>query len=407
MAKWQSLWVNANLATMSGKGAYGTLQDSAIAVEDGKIAWLGSMSDLPGSSPELANTVHDCAGQWITPGLIDCHTHLLFGGNRVKEFELRLEGASYEEISKAGGGIRSTVAATRAESEDELFESGCERLDRLMSEGVTTVEIKSGYGLDTVSELKMLRVARRLGEELPVRIKTTFLGAHALPAEYADDSAGYIDLVCTEMMPAAAREGLADAVDVFCEGIGFNIDETRQVFEAAASLNLPIKGHTEQLSNLGGTKLVCEYGALSADHLEYLDEVGVEAMADSGTVAVLLPGAFYFLRETQLPPIAALREHNVPIAIATDLNPGSSPAQSVLIMLNMAATLFQMTPEEALSGVTAHASRALGIQEETGTLEAGKSADFVLWDISEPAELTYWIGNTKPVQTVFGGTVRA
>lgn len=408
MAHWQSLWINVNIAAMTGGGvAYGAQPAAALAVEDGKIAWLGPQADLPGHADNLAETVHDCAGRWMTPGLIDCHTHLVFGGNRVKEFELRLKGASYEEISKAGGGIRSTVAATRAETESVLFERAEFRLQRLMSEGVTTVEIKSGYGLDTETELKMLRVARKLGKELPVRVKTTFLGAHALPAEYAGDSAGYIDLVCREMIPAVAAEGLADAVDVFCEGIGFNIDETRRVFEAAVAHNLPVKAHAEQLSNLGGTKLACEYGALSADHLEYLDEAGVEAMAASGTVAVLLPGAFYFLREAQQPPMTALRGNQVPIAIATDLNPGSSPAQSILTMMNMAATLFQITPEEALAGVSSHAARALGIQAETGTLEIGKTADFALWDITEPAELTYWIGNMQPVQTIFDGAIRS
>lgn len=408
MAHWQSLWINVNIAAMTGGGvAYGAQPAAALAVEDGKIAWLGPLADLPGHADNLAETVHDCAGRWMTPGLIDCHTHLVFGGNRVKEFELRLKGASYEEISKAGGGIRSTVAATRAETESVLFERAEFRLQRLMSEGVTTVEIKSGYGLDTETELKMLRVARKLGKELPVRVKTTFLGAHALPAEYAGDSAGYIDLVCREMIPAVAAEGLADAVDVFCEGIGFNIDETRRVFEAAVAHNLPVKAHAEQLSNLGGTKLACEYGALSADHLEYLDEAGVEAMAASGTVAVLLPGAFYFLREAQQPPMTALRGNQVPIAIATDLNPGSSPAQSILTMMNMAATLFQITPEEALAGVSSHAARALGIQAETGTLEIGKTADFALWDITEPAELTYWIGNMQPVQTIFDGAIRS
>ena len=408
MAHWQSIWINVNIAAMTGGGqSYGAQKAAAVAVDDGKIAWLGPMADLPGRPDDLAKTVQDCAGHWMTPGLIDCHTHLVFGGNRVKEFELRLKGASYEEISKAGGGIRSTVTATREETERMLFERAERRLRRLMSEGVTTVEIKSGYGLDTETEMKMLRVARKLGRELPIRVKTTFLGAHALPVEYADNSAGYIDLVCREMIPAVAAEGLADAVDVFCEGIGFTIDETRRVFDAAATHNLPVKAHAEQLSNLGGTRLACEYGALSADHLEYLDKAGVEAMAETGTIAVLLPGAFYFLRETQLPPVAALRSNNVPIAIATDLNPGSSPAQSILTMMNMAATLFEITPEEALAGASVHAARALGIQAETGTLEIGKSADFALWDIAEPAELTYWIGNMGPVQTIFGGAIRS
>ncbi len=408
MADWQSLWINANIATMGVNGRpYGLIDDAAIGVSKGKISWLGKMSDLPAPPLELANNLVDCKRGWITPGLVDCHTHLVFGGNRVREFELRLEGASYEEIARQGGGILSTVNATRQASEEELYHSGRVRLERLMNEGITTVEIKSGYGLNTETEIKMLRVALRLGKELPLRVKTTFLGAHALPVEFNDNSSGYINLVCDEMMPAVAEDNLADAVDVFCEGIGFDINETRKVFEKATDLNLPIKIHAEQLSNLGGTALACEYGALSADHLEYLDEAGINAMAESGTVAVLLPGAYYFLRETQLPPILGFRDKKVPIAIATDLNPGSSPAQSLLMMLNMATTLFQMTPEEALAGVTTNAARALGLQEETGHLAIGMAADFVLWDITEPAELSYWIGNTKPKVTVFAGSVRS
>ena len=408
MADWESLWINANIATMGVNGSpYGLIDDAAIGVSKGKISWLGKMSNLPAPPVELADNLVDCERGWITPGLVDCHTHLVFGGNRVREFELRLEGASYEEIARQGGGILSTVTATRQASEEELYHSGRVRLERLMNEGITTVEIKSGYGLNTETEIKMLRVALRLGKELPLRVKTTFLGAHALPVEFDDNSSGYINLVCDEMMPAVAEDDLADAVDIFCEGIGFDINETRKVFEKATDLNLPIKIHAEQLSNLGGTALACEYGALSADHLEYLDEAGIDAMAESGTVAVLLPGAYYFLRETQLPPILGFRDKKVPIAIATDLNPGSSPAQSLLMMLNMATTLFQMTPEEALAGVTTNAARALGLQEETGHLAIGMAADFVLWDITEPAELSYWIGNTKPKVTVFAGSVRS
>ena len=408
MADWQSLWTNANVATMGVNGKpYGLIKDAAIGISNKKVSWLGPMLDLPASPSVLADNVIDCDGGWITPGLIDCHTHLVFGGNRVREFELRLEGASYEEISRQGGGIRSTVTATREASEELLYHNGLERLNRLMMEGVTTVEIKSGYGLNTETEIKMLRIALRLGKELPLRVKTTFLGAHALPVEFNDNSSGYINLVCDEMMPAVAKDDLADAVDIFCEGIGFDINETRKVFEKATDLNLPIKIHAEQLSNLGGTALACEYGALSADHLEYLDEAGIDAMAESGTVAVLLPGAYYFLRETQLPPILGFRDKKVPIAIATDLNPGSSPAQSLLKMHNMATTLFQLPPEEALAGVTTNAARALGLQEETGHLAIGMAADFVLWDITEPAELSYWIGNTKPKVTVFAGSVRS
>jgi imidazolonepropionase len=403
----QSLWINANLATMDAEGApYGTVANGAIGVSEGKIVWLGTMAELPGNPIDISENIVDCDGAWITPGLIDCHTHLVFGGNRISEYEKRLEGASYEDIARQGGGIRSTVDATRAASEEELFNSATGRIEKLISEGVTTVEIKSGYGLDIETETKMLRVARRLGEELPVRIVTSFLGAHALPAEFSNDSAGYIDLVCDQMMPVVADEKMTDAVDIFCETIGFNLDETRRVFERAKDLNLKIKIHAEQLSNLGGTELACEFGAISADHLEYLDDAGVDAMAHSGTVAVLLPGAFYFLRETKLPPIDRFRKKKVPIAIATDLNPGSSPAPSLLMMLNMATTLFQLTPEEALAGVTSNAARALGLQDDTGILAVGKAADFVVWDIEEPAELSYWIGNTKPRSTIFTGVQR-
>ena len=402
-----SLWTNANLATMDGFGQpYGIIPNGAICVTEGKISWLGAMADLPDIPADLSENVIDCAGAIITPGLIDCHTHLIFGGNRIGEFEKRLEGSSYEEIAREGGGIRATVAATRAASEEDLFESATLRLQKLIDEGVTTIEIKSGYGLDVKTEMKMLRVARRIGKEYSISVQTTFLGAHTLPAEYSENSGGYIDLVCKEMLPAIAENSLADAVDVFCEGIAFNIEETRRVFEAATELDLPIKIHAEQLSNLGGTELACEFGALSADHLEYLDEGGVKSMADSGTVAVLLPGAFYFLRETKLPPIESLRIQNVPIAIATDLNPGSSPASSLLMMLNMATTLFHLTPEEALAGVTLNASRALGLQDQKGKLAVGFDADFVIWDIKEPAELSYWIGNTKPTSIVLAGVLQ-
>ena len=399
-----SLWTNANLATMDGYGKpYGIISNGAIGVTDGKISWLGAMADLRGVPADLCKNVIDCEGSLITPGLIDCHTHLIFGGNRIGEFEKRLGGSSYEEIARKGGGIRATVAATRAASEEDLLESASLRLQKLMDEGVTTIEVKSGYGLDIKTEMKMLRVARRLGEKYSIKVQTTFLGAHTLPSEYSENSRGYIDLVCKEMLPTIVENDLADAVDVFCEGIAFNTEETRRVFEAATELGLPVKIHAEQLSNLGGTKLACEFGALSADHLEYLDEDGVKSMADSGTVAVLLPGAFYFLRETKLPPIDNFRSQNVPIAIATDLNPGSSPASSLLMMLNMATTLFQLTPEETLAGVTLNASRALGLQHQKGKIAVGFDADFVIWDIKEPAELSYWIGNTKPTSIVLAG----
>jgi imidazolonepropionase len=401
--RWDGLWVNARLATMvSGGVAYGAIHDGAIGVADGRIAWVGPRADLP---HETAHTVHDAGGRWITPGLVDCHTHIVHGGERSREFELRLEGASYAEISQAGGGIVSTVAQTRAASEDALFESAARRIADLRAEGVTTLEIKSGYGLDRDTEIKMLRVARRLGEALPITVQTSFLGAHALPAEYDGRSGDYIDFVCNEIMPAVHGEGLADAVDGFCETIGFTLAETEQVFEAAGALGLPVKLHAEQLSDMGGAQLAAAHGALSADHLEFLSHDGVRAMADAGTVAVLLPGAFYFLRETQLPPMDRFREHGVPMAISTDANPGSSPVGSILLMVNMACTLFRMTPEEALAGVTRNGARALGLGDSRGTLEMGKVADFVLWDIEQPAELAYRIGANPCYRVVQAGAV--
>ncbi len=400
--RWDGLWVNnARLATMvSGGAAYGAISDGAIAVADGRIAWVGPSADLP---YETADTVHDAGGRWITPGLVDCHTYIVHGGERSREFELRLEGASYAAISRAGGGIVSTVAQTRAASEDELFTSAARRIADLQAEGVTTLEIKSGYGLDLDTEIKMLRVARRLGEVLPITVRTSFLGAHALPTEYDGRAGDYIDFVGREVMPAVHGEGLADAVDGFCETIGFTLAETKKVFEAAGDLGLPVKLHAEQLSDMGGAQLAAAHGALSADHLEFLFPGGVRAMAEAGTVAVLLPGAFYFLRETQLPPMDAFRDHGVPMAISTDANPGSSPVSSLLLMVNMACTLFRMTPEEALAGVTRNAARALGLADSHGTLEAGKVADFVLWDIEQPAELAYRIGANPCYRVVKDG----
>ena len=390
---WDALWFDARIATMAVGGAsYGAIEDAAIAVVDDRIAWLGPVAELPSEPADCAAETHDVGGRWITPGLIDCHSHIVYGGGRAAEFELRLEGASYEEISRAGGGIRSTVAATRAASEEDLFASAALRLADLTAEGVTTVEIKSGYGLDVETEIKMLRVARRLGEALPLTVKTSFLGAHAVPPEYEGRPGDYIDFVCLEALPAAHAEGLVDAVDGFCETIGFTTKQTERLFVAARALDLPVKLHAEQLSDQGGAKLAARFGALSADHLEFLSDDGVEAMAAAGTVAVLLPGAFYFLRETKLPPIDAFRAAGVPIAIATDSNPGSSPVSSLLLMLNMACTLFRMTPEEALAGVTRNAAQALGMAESRGTLEAGKAADFAIWDIERPAELAYRIG---------------
>jgi imidazolonepropionase len=384
------LWTNGRLATLrEGAGAYGALEPAALAARDGRIAWIGPLAGAPNF--EAAETT-DLGGRWVTPGLIDCHTHLVYAGDRAGEFEQRLMGASYREIAEAGGGIVSTVRATREASEDELVGQSRRRLDALLAEGVTTVEIKSGYGLDAENEAKMLRAARRLGAEAPVRVVTTFLGAHALPPEAGDDKEGYIDEVCLSQLPAVHGEGLADAVDGFCETIAFAPHQIRRVFEAAQALGLPVKLHAEQLSNQGGAALAAEFGAVSADHLEYLDEAGVAAMAAAGTAAVLLPGAFYFLRDTQVPPIELLRRHGVPMAVASDCNPGSSPLTSLLLAMNMAATLFRLTPEEALAGVTRNAARALGLGVETGTLEAGKWCDFAVWDIERPAELTYRMG---------------
>ena len=390
---WDGIWVNAHLATMAGNGTpYGAIADAALAVRGGDITWAGPMADLPGLPDKLAHAVHDVAGRWITPGLIDCHTHIVHGGNRAHEFEMRLEGASYEDIARAGGGIRSTVSATRAAAEEDLLDLAAPRVRALMAEGVTTIEIKSGYGLDAQNEAKMLRVARRLDADLGIDVATSFLGAHALPEEFEGRPDDYIDAVCDEMLPLVARAGLADAVDAFCETIGFTNEQTRRVFEAARGHGLPVKLHAEQLSDQKGAILAAEFGALSADHPEYVAADGVAAMAKAGTVAVLLPGAFYFLRETKAPPVEALRDHGVPMALATDSNPGSSPATSLLLMLNMACTFFRLTPEEALAGVTRNAARALGLGGRTGTLEAGKAADFVLWDIETPAELSYRIG---------------
>jgi imidazolonepropionase len=382
------VWIKARLVTMTGTGL-GLFEDGVVASLDGRILYAGSAAAAPAF--DAAETIA-CDGRWITPGLIDCHTHLIHGGNRAHEFELRLAGASYEEIARAGGGIVSTMRATRGASEAELVAFALPRLDALIAEGATTVEVKSGYGLSLADEAKMLRAARQLGKERPVRIITTFLGAHALPPEFAGDLDAYIALVCDRMIPAIAEEGLADAVDAFCEGIGFTPAQTARVFEAAAAHRLPVKLHAEQLSNLHGAELAAQHGALSADHLEYLDDAGVIAMARSGTVATLLPGAYYFVRETRLPPIDQLRAAGVPIALATDCNPGTSPLTSLLLVLNMGATLFRLTVEECLAGVTRNAARALGLATETGTLEAGKSCDLAIWDIERPAELVYRMG---------------
>ncbi len=407
MTGWDRIWINAQLATMEPGAPYGAIRDGALAVQGDRIAYAGSRSGLPRGAERSAGEVIDTGGRWITPGLIDCHTHLVFGGHRAHEFELRLGGASYAEIARAGGGIRATVAATRAASEDTLFASARRRLERLLSEGVTTVEIKSGYGLSTEAEMKMLRVARRLGASLPVSVFTTFLGAHALPPEYDGRQADYVMHLCREMIPAVAKAGLADAVDAFCENIAFTREETAAVFEAARAHGLPVKLHADQLSDGGGAALAAQFGALSADHLEFSAEEGVAAMAKAGTTAVLLPGAFYFLREERLPPIEDMRRHKLPMAIASDCNPGSSPALSLLLMLNLACTLFRFTPEEALAGVTRAAASALGLGRDRGRLLPGLRADFALWDIGEPAELAYWMGANPCVGTVKDGRPRA
>lgn len=398
--RWDAIWINSQLATMESHAPYGLIDNAAIAIKNGQIAWLGAMKDLPGSLLELANEVHDVEGRCITPSLIDCHTHLVFASNRAKEFEMRLKGVSYEEIARAGGGIRSTVAATRAATEDELFQQSVRRAQAMLACGVTTIEIKSGYGLDLETELKILRVAKRISETLPVTVSATFLGAHAVPAEYQNRADDYIDFVCEEMLPAVAKENLAQAVDVFCEKIAFNLQQTERVFFAAKKHGLAVKCHAEQLSDMGGTELAAKYSAWSVDHLEFLAEKSVPVLAQSGTTAVLLPGAFYYLREKQLPPVAKLREHRVPIAIATDCNPGTSPVTSLLLMVNMACTLFRLTPEEALLGVTKNAAKALGMESVRGTLAVGKAAEFVIWDLEHPVELAYYVGWNRCVEVV-------
>ena len=384
------LWRNARLATLAPDApGLGEVEDGVVAARDGKVVYAGPRADAPHFDP---SEVVGCEGRWITPGLIDCHTHLVWAGDRAREFELRLAGASYEEIARAGGGIVSTMTATRAASEADLLAATLPRLDALIAEGATTVEIKSGYGLSVEGETKQLRVARALARRRDVTVRATFLGAHALPPEFAGDSDGYIDLVCRIILPAVAAEGLVDAVDAFREGIGFSAAQVRRVFETATALGLPVKLHAEQLSNLHGAALAAEFGGLSADHLEYLDEAGVAAMAKAGTVATLLPGAFYFVRETKVPPVDLLRERGVPIAIATDCNPGTAPLTSLLLTMNMAATLFRLTVDECVAGVTREAARALGLLDQTGTLEAGKRCDLAIWDIERPAELVYRMG---------------
>jgi imidazolonepropionase len=397
---WDRLLIDCNIATMDPALAtsFGAIEDGAVAIQDGRIVRVGRRVELAGMR---ARSIERLGGAWVTPGLVDCHTHLVFGGNRAAEFEQRLNGASYEEIARAGGGIASTVEATRSDSAGELIASARTRLQALMRGGVTTVEIKSGYGLDTASELRMLNAAKALGASEPVRVLPTLLALHALPAEYRDRREDYLRLVIDEMLPAAA--GLATAVDAFCEGIGFTPQEVRALFEAARRHGLRVKLHAEQLSNQNGAALAAEFGALSADHLEHVDEAGVAAMARAGMVAVLLPGAFYALSETKKPPVELLRKHKVPMAVATDCNPGTSPVLSPTLMLSMACTLFRLTPEEALAGMTREGARALALQDEIGTVTAGKAADLCVWRVSRPAELCYWIGLPGPEKRIVAG----
>ncbi|MFN3944799.1 MAG: imidazolonepropionase [Allosphingosinicella sp.] len=399
---WDRLLIDCNIATMDPAvpAPFGAIENGAIGIADGRIVRVGRRTELAGNR---AREVVKLDGAWVTPGLIDCHTHLVFGGNRSAEFEQRLEGASYEEIARAGGGIVFTVRATRAASAERLAEAARPRLEALMRGGVTTVEIKSGYGLDTDSECAMLRAAARLGAEHPVRVSPTLLALHALPPEYRDRREDYLHLVLDEMIPTVAEAGLADAVDAFCEGIGFTPDEVRALFECASSHHLRVKLHAEQLSNLNGAALAAEYDALSADHLEHADEAGIEAMAHAGMVAVLLPGAFYALSETKKPPVELLRKHKVPMAVATDCNPGTSPVLSPTLMLNMACTLFRLTPEEALAGMTRNAAKALALEDEIGTIAPGKAADLCVWNVERPAELSYWIGHPGPVRRIVAG----
>jgi imidazolonepropionase len=399
---WDRLLVDCNIATMDPAvpGAFGAIENGAIGIQDGRIVRVGRRTELAGFQARSVEPLH---GAWVTPGLVDCHTHLVFGGNRAGEYEQRLEGASYEEIARSGGGIASTVKATRAASLDELVEISRPRLRALMQGGVTTVEIKSGYGLDIDTELKMLRAARALGDSETVRVETTLLALHALPPEFAERREEFVALATASILPAAADEGLATAVDAFCEHIGFTRDEVRALFEAAKEYGLKIKLHAEQLSNLHGAALAADYGALSADHLEHADETGVAAMARANMVAVLLPGAFYALKETKKPPVELLRRYNVPMAVATDCNPGTSPVLSPTLMMGMACTLFGLTPEEALAGMTREGARALGLQEEIGTINAGKAADLCVWRIGRPAELCYWIGLPGPERRIVGG----
>lgn len=401
MFKWDTLIINANIATMAeGADTYGMIKDGAVGILNGDIEWLGTTAGIANSIDEIAEQVIDAQGRLLTPGLIDCHTHLVFAGNRSDEFEQRLNGVSYQQIAQNGGGILSTVNATRQADAEELYQQSLPRLQALMSEGVTTVEIKSGYGLDFETELKMLKVAKLLGQRNNIRVKTTLLAAHAVPPEYKDKSDDYIDVICQQIIPQMAALKIADCVDAFCEGIGFSHQQTKKVFDAASRWGLPVKLHADQLSDLNGAALVAEYSGLSADHVEYTNTQSVKAMAKAGTVAVLLPYAFYMLKETQLPPIDAFRKHHVPMAISTDCNPGTAPSSSLLTTMNKACIAFSLTPAEVMAGVTRNAAMALGIDEEVGSIEFGKKADMVLWDCKHPADLCYWQGMNR-VKRIF------
>ena len=404
MADWDLLLTDARIATLSADAPeYGEIADGAIAIANGSIAWIGPQADLPSGSAESTRTV---SGQWVTPALIDCHTHLVFGGDRAQEFEQRLEGASYEEIARAGGGILSTVRATRDASADALFEAALPRVRALLAEGVATVEIKSGYGLDVDNELKMLEVAKRLGESSGINVRSTLLAAHAVPPEFADNADDYIDLICNELLPEVADRGIADAVDAYCESIAFSAPQIAKLFRKAVDLGLPVKLHADQLSDGGGAELAAHFNALSADHLEYTSTAGVNAMAESDAVAVLLPGAFLTLGETQLPPIGALRAKSVPIAVASDCNPGTSPFCSLRNAMILASRLFRLTPLECLAGTTREAARALGLSHDRGTLEVGKRADLAIWNIGHPRELAYWTGTPQLVDVLLADQIK-
>lgn len=400
VGSWEDVWLNGALLTMQG-GRYSVVLEGAIAVRSGRVAWLGSRADLPADLGGVR--VHDLAGRWLSPALVDAHTHVVYAGDRCDEFEARLQGATYAQIAQRGGGIASTVRATRAASEEELFAQSLPRVRRMMQDGVGTLEVKSGYGLDVATEAKMLRVARRLGATLGLTVRTTFLGAHALAPEFAGRASDYVDEVCARMLPALHAEGLVDAVDVFCEYMAFDVFQTRQVFECAQSLGLPVKLHAEQLSDSNGAALVAQFGGLSADHLEYLSAAGIAALKSAGTVATLLPAAFYYLSETQLPPIEGLRLAGVPMAVATDCNPGTAPLLSLQSAMNMACVLFKLTPEEAWAGVTCHAARALGLGDSCGQLAVGMRADFALWQVGQPAQVCAMMGAQPCVGLVLGG----